>query len=142
MGYNTLPPAASARFRPWCSADTALGLGKYWLYRAQPLLARIYDAEASVTKGCSAGSVASGITNRALSAAANEDAWSPTLEQLRHRPEYVEARGLLNAATSFYARAVSNTPSSDPSYGYLLVEVRPTPCGTVATGMLTRAPPL
>jgi len=110
------------------TADLSAALGSYWLYRAQPLLTRIYDAEATmfgdVPLGSSAETVACGVTSRVMSAATDDDTDSATMEQLRHRPDYVEARGLLSPATNFFSRAVEATSSTDPSYGYLLVEVR------------------
>jgi hypothetical protein len=109
-------------------ADLPAALGSYWLYRAQPLLTRIYDAEAmvfgDVPTGSSAETLASGVRSRVMSAVTEDDTDSAIVEELRHRPDYVEARGLLSPAANFFSRAVNATPDTDPSYGHLLVEVR------------------
>jgi hypothetical protein len=108
-------------------ADLSAALGSYWLYRAQPLLTRIYDAEATIfgdaPAGSSAETIASGVRSRVMSAATDDDRDSATMEELRHRPDYVEARGLLSPAANFFSRAVHATPSTDPCYGHLLIEV-------------------
>ncbi|KAL9111773.1 MAG: hypothetical protein Q9227_003832 [Pyrenula ochraceoflavens] len=100
-------------------------LGQYWLFRAQPLLEQLYDAEATACgeHGSSYEQTASNATKRVLTAAVQEEMLSSQLEQLRSRPEYAEARRLLSNATSFLTRAIGMVPSSSRSYRPLLIEV-------------------
>ncbi|KAH7060521.1 hypothetical protein B0J12DRAFT_336660 [Macrophomina phaseolina] len=73
--------------RPNSSAALS-GLGQYWLYRAQPSLAKIH-AEERDSSGSSRGS-------------SGEQASETRL----HTAHYVEARGLLSPAADYFARAV------------------------------------
>ncbi|KAL1633644.1 hypothetical protein SLS56_002792 [Neofusicoccum ribis] len=64
------------------------GLGQYWLYRAQPSLAKIH-AEERDSSGSSRGSFGEQVSDSRL-----------------HTAHYVEARGVLSPASDYFARAV------------------------------------
>ncbi|KAK7725058.1 hypothetical protein SLS57_003971 [Botryosphaeria dothidea] len=78
------------------------GLGQYWLYRAQPSLAKIH-AEERDSSGSSRGS-------------SGEQASETRL----HTANYVEARGLLSPASDYFARAVQAAYAEGSVTGVLL----------------------
>lgn len=84
------------------SAPVLIGLGAYWLYRAQPCLGRIHAEERSSS---SSGS--------SLGAASTGDA-------RLHGANYVEARGLLTPAIDYFSHAVQAAHAEGSLTGELL----------------------
>jgi len=116
------------------TAQAILGIGKWWLHKAQPLLARISSEESS-----SSSSGASRGASRGTRPQSDPTA-SLRVEEVRrnnrvvdrdieaetrlHTQDYVEARGILLPAIEYLRRAVeqADTEEDGPS-GHLLVTV-------------------
>ena len=99
-----------------------VGVGGWWLSRAQPSLARIHAVD-----GSSSGSEGS----RKYSGGENGPR-GPDEEQAQREaearlgtPDYVEARGILQPATDYLRRAVEEASSQGNLTGGLLVMVGP-----------------
>jgi hypothetical protein len=108
---------------PRLTNNTAIG--RWWLNRSQPLLARIalYDNSSS-----SEGSHSASSAHKAgASTSAEErstDAAEREAEARMHLPDYVEARGVLLPATEYLRQAVDAASAQQTLTGDLLVTVR------------------
>jgi hypothetical protein len=88
-----------------------IGLGRSWLQRAQATLARIQREEGDYSSGGSgdqAGNYPQMNGDWELEDNANHFEASPPTDPRRQGPLYVEARGYLQPAVDFYARAVQS----------------------------------
>lgn len=93
------------------------GLGQYWLYRAQPSLAKIH-AEERDSSGSSRGSFGEQVSDSRL-----------------HTAHYVEARGVLSPASDYFARAVQAAYAEGCMTGDLLEKVRQPPAKPARPGL-------
>jgi hypothetical protein len=105
-----------------------LGLGRNWLQRAQATLARIHREEGDSSSGGSGGQAGdSPSLNSDLDFENDADysEASPPADPRRQGPLYVEARGFLQPAVDFYARAVQSADALGNTTGDLLAAVSP-----------------
>ncbi|KAE9381744.1 hypothetical protein N431DRAFT_491059 [Stipitochalara longipes BDJ] len=86
------------------NVETLTGLGRNWLQRAQASLARIHREEG----------------NDSSSQGSSSQAASPPADPRRQGPLYVEARGYLQPAVDFYARAVRSADALGSTTGDIL----------------------
>ena len=106
---------------------SCLGLGRNWLQRAQATLARIHREEGNDSSSQGSSSQAGNSPQGSLS---NEDEYdadeglaSPPADPRRQGPLYVEARGYLQPAVDFYARAVRSADALGSTTGEILASV-------------------
>ncbi|KAH7416918.1 hypothetical protein BKA64DRAFT_701709 [Cadophora sp. MPI-SDFR-AT-0126] len=85
------------------NVETLTGLGSNWLQRAQATLARIQREEGNDSSSQGSGQAA-----------------SPPADPRRQGPLYVEARGYLQPAVDFYARAVRSSDALGENSGDIL----------------------
>ncbi|KAF2836394.1 hypothetical protein M501DRAFT_1033910 [Patellaria atrata CBS 101060] len=100
------------------------GIAQYWLYRAQPCLARIHAEEGESSSSSSGGSVRA--TTTALSHSTEDEYQQDvqsyaTAQRILHSADHVEARGLLLPATEYFRQAVALAEAQDQVSGDLLV---------------------
>jgi len=102
---------------------TSVGVGSWWLSRAQPSLARIHavDGSSSGSEGSRKYSGENG------GRAPNEEQAQSEADARLGTADYVEARGILQPATDFLRRAVDEASSQSSLTGHLLVMVRQGP---------------
>ncbi|MCJ1239457.1 hypothetical protein MMC14_007453, partial [Varicellaria rhodocarpa] len=95
------------------------GLGRYWLFKAQPSLAKVYRAE-SLIGGISSTDSSSNrlITDRVR--ATHTHHYEEIIQQ--YQPQYTDARTHLKAATDFFQRAVIASEAIHIVSGDLLIE--------------------
>lgn len=101
--------------------DRGTGVGSWWLYRAQPCLARIHaiDGSSSGSEGSRKYSGGQNGTGSLEDAQAQRDAQARV-----GTPDYVEAREFLQPATDYLRRAVEEAASQESLTGPLLNLVR------------------
>ncbi|TAQ91287.1 hypothetical protein B7494_g462 [Chlorociboria aeruginascens] len=99
------------------NVDSLAGLGRNWLQRSQATLARIQREEGSDSSGTSTG-------NPVEFPEEEDDIYqfdtAPATDTRRQGPLYVEARGYLQPAVDFYARAVRAGDVLESTTGDLL----------------------
>lgn len=103
-----------------------VGLGRNWLQRSQATLARIHREEGNDSSSGGSGQAGKySHVNRYFEAEHDADKYkgSPPADPRRQGPLYVEARGYLQPAVDFYARAVRAADALGSTTGYLLSSV-------------------
>lgn len=102
-------------------------MGRNWLQRAQATLARIHREEGDSSSGGSGGQAGnSPYCNGNLEFVFDANYFEASLpaDPRRQGPLYVEARGYLQPAVDFYARAVRSADALGTTTGDLLAAVR------------------
>jgi hypothetical protein len=101
-------------------------LGRNWLQRSQATLARIHREEGNDSSSQGSGQN-SGSPHSALICgewnSTDDVAASPPADPRRQGPLYVEARGFLQPAVDFYARAVRAADALGSTTGDILASV-------------------
>lgn len=100
-------------------------MGRAWLSRAQPALARIHREEGSSSSGRSSGRPGTGNGPAYTSSDEARDAARAAAEadaQL-HTADYVEARGILLPSTEYFTRAIAVADRGGTVTGRLLALV-------------------
>ena len=105
----------------------SIGLGRNWLQRAQATLARIHREEGNDSSSQGSSSQAGNLPYaRNLVDGEGDSDWktaSPPADPRRQGPLYVEARGYLQPAVDFYARAVRSVDALGNTTGDILASV-------------------
>jgi hypothetical protein len=118
---------------------SCLGLGRNWLQRAQATLARIHREEGndSSSQGSSsqAGNSPEGHSSNKDKYNADERLASPPADPRRQGPLYVEARGYLQPAVDFYARALRSADALGSTTGEILASVSFIPALNLRVGI-------
>jgi hypothetical protein len=108
-----------------------IGLGRNWLQRAQATLARIHREEGNDSSSQGSSSQAGNLPQARQLVEdeydANDEPASPPADPRRQGPLYVEARGYLQPAVDFYARAVRSADALGSTTGDILASVSRTP---------------
>jgi hypothetical protein len=103
-----------------------LGLGSNWLQRSQATLARIQREEGNDSSSQGSGQASGNFQHSSDSDVdqdSDDDLASPPSDPRRQGPLYVEARGYLQPAVDFYARAVRAADALGSTTGDLLASV-------------------
>jgi hypothetical protein len=123
--HRHLQPNKLHRFRA-LTDQTIIGLGRNWLQSAQATLARIAREEgndSSSSGSGQAGNILRGCEAIDEGSKTDEVAATTSADPRRQGLSYVEARGFLQPAVDFYARAVRSADALGTTSGELLAQV-------------------
>jgi hypothetical protein len=130
--HNTVALKGTVVFRSapthYITLTFPLGIGQWWLAKAQPCLSRIHaiDGSSSSSEGSRRRPGSDSMTTLSMTHSQEEQQAaqaSVEAEARLHTADYVEARGILLPATEYLRRAVDEAERQHSASGHLLITV-------------------